>query len=211
MIGVTAVMVAYNNEERAALRLKRDLLPALRYTDAEVIVIDNSRCRSHRLEYAVQRAGGRYRWQRGANLRYSRAMNLAVSLATKPNLLYVCTEHGRSYDHTWALDLLAPLADESVAMTGTLYDSGPPGEHGFPDDLWNYHVQGGVFAARTAVMAANPYPDGDYAHYGSDIYLCFQLVQKGLRLVDVPTVRSVWWKADLSEGEWKYVHNSGRE
>jgi hypothetical protein len=212
VIRVSAVMIPYNNEENSLTRLLRDLMPALwrPEIDAEVIVVDNSAERSDRLAAVVTGAGigGRYRWQEGRNLMYGPAMNIAVELANHPYLLYVCSEHGRSLDHTWALDLLEPLIEDQtgrVAMTGTLQSAGPPTDKGFPDSLPDVHVQGGVFAARRDVLRAFPYPSGEYAQWGSDLYESFQLMHAGFRLVDVPTVRSVW-RTDPGEGSWKYVH-----
>jgi len=211
MISATAVLIGYNNEAQATVRLERDLMPALSDIHYELIVIDNSEQRSDQLADAVHRVNGQYLWQHGNNLMYSASINLAAKLARQPYLLYVCTSHGRSYDPTWALDLLAPLADGTVAMTGSLYASGPPEDMGFPADLPEHHIQGGVFAARTDVLRRYPYPDGEYAQYSNDIYQSFQLMQAGLRLVDVPTIKSVWWRHDMPRsGKWKYVHNSGK-
>ena len=68
------------------------------------------------------------------------------------------------------------------------------------------HIQGGVFAARTDVLARLPYHEGEYAHGGSDIYQSFQLQQHGYQLVDVPSVKSVW-RSRVQGGPWKYVHD----
>jgi GT2 family glycosyltransferase len=208
-------MIAYNNEREAITRLQRDLLPALKSFDAaEVIVIDNSAATSQELADALITAEvdgitTRYSWQLGRNLWYGPAMNLAVRTATRPYVLYVCTNHGRSIDPTWACDLLAPLADETVGMTGCLQDAGPPEQYGFPAGLPHLHVQGGVFAARRDVLLRYPYPDGQYAHWGADLCECFQLMRAGLRLVDVPTVKSVWRKR-AENGDWKYIHDDGQ-
>ncbi|HVQ84640.1 MAG TPA: hypothetical protein VMS84_07800 [Mycobacterium sp.] len=215
MIPVTAIMIAHNNEDRALERLNRDLLPALTPLDSELIVIDNSDTTSQRLADALITAEAegiqrtRYQWQLGNNLLYGPAMNLAVKLATRPYLLYVCTNHGFARDPSWAVDLLAPIVDDqtrTVAMTGCLQAAGPPQSHGFPADLPQIHVQGGVFAARRDVLRAFPYPDGEFAHWGADIHECFALMAAGFRLVDVPAVKSVW-RAAAGNGHWKYVHD----
>jgi GT2 family glycosyltransferase len=213
MIGVTAVMIAYNNEDNCLLRLHRDLLPALKKLDAELIVIDNSDTTSQRLADAlitaeVDQIKTRYQWQLGNNLMYGPALNRAVTLATRPYLLYVCGNHGQSHDPSWATDLLAPLVDDmtrTVAMTGSIQDAGPAQQLGFSPDVPEIHIQGGVFAARTEVLRAFPYPEDRYQHDGADLFMCFQLMAAGFRLVDVPTIRSVWWE-EPGEGPWKYVH-----
>jgi hypothetical protein len=217
-VAVSAVMVVHNNEAGSLTRFLRDLLPALwllrPILDAELIVVDNSAARLDRLANAVMDNGAfaaHYCWQGGQNLMYGPSLNLAVSLARHPYLLYACANHGRSFDPTWPLDLLQPLIDDgagTVAMAGSLQASGPPLNLGFPAALPAVHVQGGVFAARSEILRAHPYPDGRYAHWGADVYESFQLMKAGLRLADVPMVKSVW-RAAPGDGTWKYVHQGG--
>jgi len=218
--GVTAVMIAHNEEERCLTRFLRDLLPSLwllrPVIDAEIIVIDNSGLQSDRLANAVLGNGGftaSYRWNEGRNLMYGPSLNVATTMATRPYLLYACAAHGRMYDPTWAWDLLVALVDDEigdVAMCGSLRPSGPPAAMGFSDALEPTHVQGGLFCARTDVLRAHPYEEGGYAHWGSDVYQSFQLMTAGYRLVYVPTVKSVWRSA-VKGGNWKYVHQGGVE
>ncbi len=215
---VSALMVVHNDEEGSLTRFLRDLLPALwllrPVLDAELIVVDNSVARLDRLANAVLHNGAfaaRYCWQGGQNLMYGPSLNLAAGLARHPYLLYACANHGRSFDPTWPWDLLQPLVDDGagkVAMAGSLQASSAPADLGFPACLPAVHVQGGVFAARRALLRSHPYPDGPYAHWGSDVYQSFQLMQAGYRLADVPTVKSVW-RAAPGEGAWKYVHVGG--
>jgi GT2 family glycosyltransferase len=209
MIPVSAVMIAYENEKSSLTRLRRDLLPALkRLVVKELIVIDNSAQPLNRLAEALRRCGGRYYWNNGDNLLYGPSMNMAAKLARHPYLLYVCSNHGESRDPTWATDLLAAVDYAQVAMAGTLWPSGDPTAVGFPDDLPHHHVQGGVFAARRDVLLQHPWPEGEYAHYGADLVVCFQLMAAGYAIVDVPTVRSTW-REHPGEGDWKYVHVGG--
>jgi hypothetical protein len=210
-------MIAHNNDT-GFLTHFGDLLAALRHVQlkAQVIVIDNSD--TDRLCDAVignetpgfKRIAADYHWHGGANLLYGPSMNEAVSVAIHPYLLYVCANHGESRDPTWPLDLLAPLAEDRVAMTGSLQFSGEEclEELGFPPEIPAIHIQGGIFAARTDVLRAYPYPNGKCAHWFSDIYQCARLLAEGWKLVDVPTIKSVW-REDPGEGEWKYVHRGG--
>lgn len=212
-MSVSAVMVPYGNEAAALTRLRRDLLPALKLLDgdAELIVVDNSPQRLDELAEAVCDNGvcpARYRWQGGANLMYGPAINLAVGLAHHPRVLYVCANHGQSFDPSWAADLLGPLDIPHVAMTGCLRPAGSPTDHGFPDSLPHHHVQGGVFAATRFSLATYPYPEKRYAHWGADVYQCFRLMHEGWHLVDVPTVRSVW-RDEPGTGNWKFLHRGG--
>lgn len=214
--GVTVVMVAYDNEERALTRLMRDLMPSLllyrRVLDAELLVVDNSAHPQPRLAEAVRDNGvvpAKYLWNEGRNLYYGPALNLAVKAAAHPVLLYVCANHGRMLDPTWLWDLLEPLVNDAtgkVALTGSHYPSGPPSRLGFPASLPPIHIQGGLFAARTGVLAQHPYPDGEYAHWHSDIYQSFQLLQRGYRLVDVSTIKSVW-RSRVTQGHYKFIHD----
>jgi hypothetical protein len=210
MIPVTAIMIAYNNEDRSLQRLQRDLSPAINRHElkAELIVVDNSEHRSDRLAAATEfLTDGYYCWHQGRNLMYGPALNYAANIARHPYLLYVCTNHGFARDPTWPLDLLEAVQHPQVAMAGCLQDSGPPEDAGFPADLPHIHVQGGVFAARTEVLRAHPYPeDGPYVHWGADIVMSFALMKAGYELVDVPTIKSVW-RTGAGDGHWKYVHD----
>jgi hypothetical protein len=218
-IMISAVMVVHNNEEGSLTRLLRDLLPALcllrPLLDAELIIVDNSVARLDRMANAVLNNGvfdADYRWQGGQNLMYGPSLNLAVSLASHPYLLYACANHGQSFDPTWPWDLLQPLLDDGagkVAMAGSLQPSGAPANFGFPASLPTVHVQGGVFAARSELLRLHPYPGGRYAHWGSDIYQSFQLMEAGFDLAEVPTVKSVWRGTNPGDGAWKYVHRGG--
>jgi hypothetical protein len=213
---VTAVMIAFHNEDAALERLTRDLLPSLSShegrVDSEVLVIDNSASPLMRLADAVEGISGiaaTYRWNEGRNLLYGPSLNLAVKNSDREFLLYVCASHGRMYDPGWVSDMLAPFladADCHVALAGSLYPSGPPASLGFPDSLPWLHIQGGVFVGRTQVLAAHPYPDGPLAHWGSDVYQSLRLAHAGYGLVDVPTVKSVW-RSRAAPGAWKYVHD----
>ncbi|HTN53245.1 MAG TPA: hypothetical protein VML50_12630 [Anaeromyxobacter sp.] len=214
-LGATVVLVPHEEEERALTRLLRDLLPTLRLRrrtlDAELVVVDNSAHRLERLDEAVRRNGAceaRYLWNEGRNAWYGPALNQAVATARRPFLVYACARHGRMHDPTWIDDLLRPLVEDregAVAMTGSLYPSGAPSRMGFPDSLEWTHVQGGLFAARTDVVARFPWPDGSLAHWGADVYQGHRLREQGYRLVDVPTVKSVW--RQRVEGSWKWVHD----
>jgi hypothetical protein len=212
MTRVTAVMIPYQNQGGTLRRLAA-LVTALRHCqlDAELIVVDNSRRRSWQIAAAVESNGafpGQYHWQGGHNLRYGPALNKAVALARHPQLLYICANHGRSVDPSWPLDLLAPLADDAVAMAGSLQDTGPPERVGLSAELPPLHVQGGIFAAHTEALRRFPYSEGEYAHAGSDIEQNLRMVAAGWQIRDVPTIRSVW-REEVGDGPWKYVHRGG--
>jgi hypothetical protein len=209
----TVILFAYNDLERARLRLERDLAPSLRhYPDwrFEIIVIDNSACRLDALAELVAALPwrSRYLWHEGRNLLYGPSMNLAVGLAEHPFIVYACVQHGRMHDPTWIEDMVSPMwADPRIAMCGHLFPSAPPGVLGFPDNgQQRFHVQGGVLAARTDVIRRFPYQDREWAHGGSDVWQSYRLMQEGLVLRGVETVFSGWMTV-APPGPWKYVHD----
>ena len=140
---------------------------------------------------------------------YGPAINLAVTMATHPYLIYVCSNHGRMYDVTWMEDLINPLIQQKeIAMTGSMYPSGSPQEMGFPTSLPAFHIQGGIFAARTEALAMHPYTtDERWVHWGSDIHQCFQLMTDGYTIHHVETINSVWRQSVEAPERWKFVHD----
>jgi hypothetical protein len=216
MPGVTAVIIGHDNQELCLTRLERDLLPALRVLreagwTTDLVVVDNSAYPLIKLRATVMTLGlpWGYEWNNGDNPQYGPALNRACKIARHPYLLYMCTNHGVSYDPTWGLDLLAPLVDNpTAAMSGSYWHSGKPEQLGFPGDLPEHHIQGGVFAARRDVVLQHPWPEDEHRHYGSDLVMSWQLLVAGYRIVDVPTVKSVW-RGETGEGTWKFVHEGG--
>lgn len=208
----TVVLVPHNDLERASRRLARDIAPSLRqYRDwrFELIVIDNSEQRLDRLADEVARLPwpSRYIWHDGANLFYGPALNLAANLAVHPVLVYACANHGRMVDPGWVEDLVAPFwEDDRIAMTGHLYPSSHPSELGFRDTGLHVHVQGGLVGLRADVIRRFPYHEGEYAHWGSDVWQSYRLMEAGFVLRQVPTIVSVW-RERAPAGSWKYVHD----
>jgi len=212
----TIVLIAHNNLERASRRLLRDTVPSLaHYRDwsFQIIGIDNSERRLDQLADAVAQLDwpSRYIWHNGANLMYGPSLNLAANLAEHPYLVYACTNHGRMVDPGWIEDLVCPFwGDSRVAMTGHPYGSPPPGSLGFRDTGQHFHIQGGLLAARTDIIRRFPYDEGKYAHWGSDIWQSYRLMEEGFTLRPVPSVISVW-REKAPSGPWKYIHDSSEE
>ena len=210
--GVSIILIPHNNQERLTTRLTRDILPTIAahlHWKFQLIVVDNSDP-DKRPAYDL---GGfdilHSRLDPGSNIMYGPAMNLAVRACKYPFIVYVCSNHGHMYDPSWIDDLLTPLvSNPKAAMSGTAYPSCPPGDMGFPHHLPPYHIQGGVFAARTAAMLDHPYTaDERWIHWGSDVYQSFDLLRAGFELIDVPTIRSVWRQCVESPERWKFVHD----
>lgn len=211
--GVTILLIAHNNIERLTKRLEQVVLPTIHaHPDwkFQLIIIDNSDADKRQMYILTDEANLTCLIMRSDNnLMYGPAINLAVTMATYPYLVYVCSNHGRMYDTTWIDDLVNPMVQNTqIAMTGSLYPSGSPSIMGFPLHLPSFHIQGGVFGAKTKVLINYPYTtDERWVHWGSDVYECFQLLSAGYVLHPVPTVNSVWKQCVGSPERWKYVHD----
>ena len=96
-------------------------------------------------------------------------------------------------DPGWIEDLVKPFwEDNSVAMAGHPYPSNHPTELGFRDTGQHFHIQGGLLALRTDVIKRYPYDEGQFAHWGSDIWQSYRLMEAGFLLQQVPSIISVW-------------------
>ena len=212
-ICVSIVIIPHNDSKRFTTRMTRDILPSINAHPNwkfQVIVIDNSDEGKKQLFDFPQLNNVEYHYEwTGTNLMYGPAMNLAASVSCYPYLIYVCSNHGHMYDPTWIDDLLAPIIkNPKVAMTGSYYPSCSPQNMGFPSNLPAFHIQGGVFGARTEALKSHPYTSIDkWKHWGSDLYQSFQLMQAGFLLEDVASVKSVWREALISPEQWKFVHD----
>ena len=215
---IHSILVCFNNPEQTRTRWLRDLVPGLTDTGRSHVVtcVDNSPTRAPLLEETF---GPGYLWQGGRNLMYGPSLNLAVSRVPSDFVLYACTRHGRALDPAWVADLLEPLfGDPKVGMTGHLLGSSSPESvaretgcawvadaYRFEDGV-RPHVQGGVFAARTASLLENPYPP-EIPHAYTDHIVTWALLKAGYLCIDVPTVRSVWRTVVGDLRGLKYVHD----
>jgi hypothetical protein len=211
--GVTIVVVPHNNVERLKIRLERDLFPTIAAHPNwkfQLVLVNNSDTDEAPVSSIPEQDNLEYNyfWP-GTNLMYGPAMNLAIKASVYPYLVYICSNHGHMYDPSWIDDLVNPMrADNKIAMTGSYYQSGDPSNMGFPAHLPQIHIQGGVFGARTEALREFPYTtDPRWVHWGSDIFQCFQLIQAGLKLHNVMTIKSVWRESLHSPEQWKYVHD----
>ena len=134
--GVSIVLIPHNNIDRFKTRFQRDVLPTITAHPNwkfQLIIVDNSDTDNTSLYHflEVHDLDKTVIWP-GRNLMYGPAINMAIGLAAYPYLVYVCSNHGHMYDPTWIDDLINPVIQNSnVAMTGSLYPSGDPGEMGF--------------------------------------------------------------------------------
>lgn len=212
-IGISIILIPYNNQYRFQTRLDRDIIPTIKAHptwDFEIIVVDNSDKEDKTIinTFKQQNIYSEYLWQ-GTNIMYGPAMNLALSVNRYPYIVYLCTNHGRMYNPTWIDDLITPILENpNVAMTGSFYNSCNPEVMGFPSQLPSIHIQGGIFGARAEIMKKYPYTnDQRWIHWGSDIYQSYQLLNAGFLLHEVTTIKSVWRENVISPENWKYVHD----
>jgi len=199
-VKVSFGICVYENAEAIASAIESCLVPSLRLAaEAEVLCVDNSRAPSPLVETALAETGipSRYEWS-GRNLRYAATLNRLVRRASHPYFVYVCLAHCEMRDPSWWKDLVAPLEDPAVGITGCRQD----GPWEFPAE----HIQGGIFAARTEVLRALPFSPG-FPHDFSDIAMSRQLGDEGYRVVDVPAIRNRLPGSPSAEGA-KILHRS---
>jgi len=222
---VHAILICFENPDQTLVRWQRDVRPALQLytTNWDVTVVDNSARPSDPLHETF---GTDYLWQRGANLMYGPSLNLAIPRRpTATYVLYVCTRHGRALDLTWVRDLIEPMERwPHVGMCGHLMGSNSPegvAHDGGPGCEWvkdayrwvnpdgtgdvKQHVQGGVFAARTALMLRFPYP-AQYPHNYTDHLLTWAVLKAGYECYDVQTIKSVWRDEVRDPRGYKFIH-----
>jgi hypothetical protein len=205
---LTVGVCPYNNAAAFAERMARLILPTLRHYpdyEAEIVCVDNSAVYNEAMVKPLAEGGVpfTYVWNNGRNDAYAGALNRMVSLARYPNFVYVCSGHGKLYDPTWLADILVPLADPRCGQAGTVAVSNYQdiGRQGF-----GWHIQGGLFAARTEVLRKFPYSP-KYPHLYSDVWMSRELEDHGYRLMGVPTVASVWGRVVYEPHAFKVVHD----
>jgi len=211
--GVSFVLIAYNNSDKLKQRLEREVFPtAAAYPNYtfQLIIIDNSYpCVDIDLRKIKDFGVTLVYLQPTKNLMYGPSINLALEHAAHEFMVYLCTNHGRMNDTTWLQDILDPLVkDPKAAMTGSTYPSCPPSKMGFSTHLPHQHIQGGIFAAKTEILRKYSYTsDSRWIHGGSDIYQSYRLMEAGYKLVNVPSIKSVWRRKVPHSEKYKYVHD----
>jgi len=215
-LSVSLILVPYNEPSRFWDRIEKVVAPTIKAHENwrfEVIIVDNSdeqKLEMGNMKQFLDTENVHIKWlSPGKNLMYGPAINLAVQHASNPYLVYLCANHGKLYQTDWIDDLLFPLYQkDGIGMTGSFYPSSSPEDAGFSETLPQVHIQGGVFAAKTSTLKPHPYPEDEkWKHWGSDIYQSFQLMEGGLALEDIPTIKSVWREIVEAPERWKYIHD----
>jgi hypothetical protein len=155
----------------AALRNIKVVFAAAREThpDVETLVVDTS---EH-------------------NIGYGGALNKAAAQCRGDVFVYFSSNRAKMYDREWLARIVAPLSDPNCGMAGSVRPCQFDRIARRPCDIWEpqIHVQGGVFAARTAVLRENPWSPY-FPQVFSDVYQAWNLIKSGFYLADVAEVQS---------------------
>jgi hypothetical protein len=177
---------------------------------SEVLCTDNSERPLSEVEQFLNAAerppSTGYEWCQGFNLLYGLAINRMVAKARYPTVVYFCTNHGRFFDPSWLTDLVEPLQDPFCVMSGSLsyhpLSSLPEPTGGFID----VHVQGGLYAAKTALLRDHPY-SYKLPHVFTDLWITWKLQAVGFEVSDVPTIKATGGERVECPERFKYVHD----
>ena len=125
------------------------------------------------------------------NIGYGGALNQAAAHCRGDLVVYFSSNRARMLDKRWLSRIIAPLSDPNCGMSGCVRPCSFACIARQPCDIWQpqIHIQGGVFAARSAVLRENPWsPNFPQVH--SDVYQSWNLMKSGYWLADVPEVQS---------------------
>lgn len=186
---ITFGLIAFNNLDKTLDKINNIIKPTIKAYpnfDFEVMCVDNSL-----LQLDIVNQVDVYLWNNCENKYYAGAMNQLVQLAHGEIMVYICTNHGRMLDVGWLEDIIQPISD-NCAMAGNISDN---------------FIQGGVFAASIKILKNTPYStEKESVHLYSDHYISKVLKDKGYKLANVPSIRSVWRQVSPDQN-YKYIHD----
>lgn len=211
MLDVTVTTVLYQPDWSRTGALLAEHLRALDTCalKGEVVIIDNSPAPTmEAVHFAAENARVRFVWNQGYNLYLAGALGMAVRQAHGRFLVYACASHGLVNDPTWLADIIAPLADESVALAGHVQPCEFNRVAAVPEDIIEpqIHVQGGLWAARREVLQEFGFGHR-FPFEFCDVDLSRRFVAADYRLASVPTVVSVAGGVIPDPERYKYVHD----
>ena len=208
---VTLVTVLYAPDWGRAGPIVRGGLGALEACGltGETLIVDNSPAPTlEAVSLAAEDARVRFVWNQGYNLYLAGALQIAALQARGRCLVYTCASHGLANDPTWLADLIAPLADEAVALAGHVQPCEFNRVAACPADIIEpqIHVQGGLWAARTQFLR-----DFGFGHRFPfefcDVDLSRRCLAAGYQLASVPSVVSIASGVIPDPERYKYVHD----
>jgi hypothetical protein len=208
---VTLVTVLYQPDWGRTGRILRSALSSADACglSAEMLVLDNSPAPTiEALGMAAADERLRVIWNRGYNLYLAGALGTAARQAHGRCLVYVCASHGLVNDPTWLADLIAPLADDSVALAGHVQPCEFNRVAACPADIIEpqIHVQGGLWAARTQFLREFGFSHR-FPFEFCDVDLSRRCLAAGYQLASVPSVVSVAGGVIPHPEQYKYVHD----
>ncbi len=211
MLDVTLTTVLYQPDWSRTGALLAEHLRAFEACglSGELVIVDNSPAPTMEAVYlAAEHARVRYVWNQGYNVYLAGALGTAARQAHGRCLVYACASHGLVHDPTWLADLIAPLADESVALAGHVQPCEFNRVAACPADIIEpqIHVQGGVWAARTQFLREFGFSHR-FPFEFCDVDLSRRCLAAGYQLASVPSVVSVADGVIPDPEQYKYVHD----
>lgn len=211
MLDVTFTTVLYEPDWSRAGTIVRDVLGSLEACDlaGEYLIVDNSPAPTmEAVRLAAEDQRVRFLWNQGYNVYLAGALTTAALQAHGRHLVYCCASHGLINDPTWLTDLIAPLADESIALAGHVQPCEFNRVASVPADIIDpqIHVQGGVWSARTQFLR-----DFGFSHRFPfefcDVDLSRRCLAAGYQLASVPSIVSIAGGIIPDPEQYKYVHD----
>ena len=188
--GMTICLVPYKNEKNF-YRVLADVEKTIDYDRHKIMVVDNN-------SIPLNVPGVLY-YHHKNRFRLAGATNFAIQHTEDDVFCYLCSNHVRIYADDWADAIEDYIRDHDYAMAGDLQPfSG------------RKHVQGGVWAGKTAILKRVPYKQYDFSFM--DVWITDELIKRGYKVGRIPFVKSVM--AAMSEAErmrskrkYKIIHS----
>jgi len=208
---ITFTTVLYKPDWKRTGLIIRDVLASLEACElsGEYLIIDNSPAPTmEAVQLAAQDSRVRFIWNQGFNVYLAGALQTAVTQANGRNFVYICASHGMVNETSWLTDLIAPLADKSVALSGYVQPCEFNRVASVPADIIEpqIHVQGGIWSARTETLRKVGYSHR-FPFEFCDVDLSRRMLAAGYALVTVPSIVSVAGGQIPDPERYKYVHD----
>lgn len=211
MLDVTLTTVLYEPDWGRTGAIMRDVLGSLEACGltGEYLIVDNSPAPTmEAVRLAAEDQRVRFLWNQGYNVYLSGALKTASLQAHGRHIVYCCASHGLVNDPTWLTDLIAPLADESIALAGHVQPCEFNRVASVPADIIEpqIHVQGGVWSARTAFLREFGFSHR-FPFEFCDVDLSRRCLAAGYQLASVPSIVSIAGGVIPNPEQYKYVHD----
>ena len=211
MLDVTFTTVLYEPDWSRTGAIVRDILGSLEACEltGEYLIVDNSPAPTmEAVRLAAEDERVRFVWNQGYNVYLAGALKTAALQSHGRHLVYTCASHGLVNDPTWLTDLIAPLADESIALAGHIQPCEFNRVASVPADIIEpqIHVQGGVWSARTAFLREFGFSHR-FPFEFCDVDLSRRCLAAGYQLASVPSIVSVAGGIIPDPEQYKYVHD----